>query len=875
MALGLDSLPLPTGVPLARELERFGDAPALIADDQVVSYAELAARVEDVARRLGEQRRLVLVAGANALEPIVAYLGALAGGHPALLTAADRPDVLDGLAAAYDPDVVAAAGGQLDERRDGSAHELHPELALLLSTSGSTGSPKLVRLSHENVQANAEAIASYLQIRDADRAITTLPMHYCYGLSVLHSHLARGAALVLTELSVVDRCFWDLARRERVTSFAGVPYTFELLERTGFAEMDLPHLRYVTQAGGRMAPERVARWAAHGREHGWDLFVMYGQTEATARMAYLPPDLAAARPEAIGVPIPGGSFALEPVDGAGDGVGELVYSGPNVMLGYASEPADLARGREMEALRTGDLARRGADGLWEIAGRRSRFVKVLGVRVDLERAEAVLAARGVPARCAGRDDELVVALERTAGGDVDAGAVRRAAAGALGVPAGAVRVAVVDELPRLATGKPDYAAIARLEAAGDAVAAPSGEAGSDALRTLIAGVLDLDPARVRDSDTFVSLGGDSLSYVQASVRLERALGTLPAGWHVMEIGALATLAERARPAGTGAWLRSRLGLRRLETSVLLRALAIVFVVGTHAGLFTLLGGAHLLVAVAGFNFARFQLGPGSRSARLRGQLATIARIVVPTVAWIAFAALLIAPEYGLVNVLLLNAVLGPESWSSQWHFWFVEVLLYILLALALVLALPAADRAERRWPLAFAAGVLAVGLLGRYGLLDLGVPHTRPVLWLFALGWMAARCAAPWQRVAVTAAVVATVPGFFGDVQREALIGGGLLLLLWAPSVPSPAALCRVAAMLAAASLYVYLTHWQVYRPLIETPLFAVLASLAAGIVYWQVAVRTGRWWSAWIRRGASPPLEGRAAAVATAGRAPRETVVS
>jgi hypothetical protein len=115
------------------------------------------------------------------------------------------------------------------------------------------------------------------------------------------------------------------------------------------------------------------------------------------------------------------------------------------------------------------------------------------------------------------------------------------------------------------------------------------------------------------------------------------------------------------------------------------------------------------------------------------------------------------------------------------------------------------------------------------------------VLWLFALGWLAARCTTPWQRMLGTAAVVNTVPGFFGDVQREALIAGGLLLLLWAPSVPSPAVVCRAAAVVAAASLYVYLTHWQVYRPLADLPLVAVAASFAVGIAYWQLALRVGR----------------------------------
>ncbi len=293
-------------------LAAHGDRPALVTPSGVLTYGELADRVADLRERLGTTRRLVLVSGANDVDAVVAYLAALAGGHPAILVPGDNPKNVASVAAAYDPDVLLQHG-ELVELRSGTVHDLHPDLALLLSTSGSTGSPKLVRLSHDNVASNAEAIASYLDIRTDDLAATTLPMHYCYGLSVINSHLAAGASLLLTDLSVVDGCFWDAVRDYGVTSFAGVPYTFDLLDRVGFEKFDLPSLRYVTQAGGRLAPERVRKYAALGRRRGWDLFVMYGQTEATARMAYLPPDLALTSPGSIGVPIPGGSFSLAPL----------------------------------------------------------------------------------------------------------------------------------------------------------------------------------------------------------------------------------------------------------------------------------------------------------------------------------------------------------------------------------------------------------------------------------------------------------------------------------------------------------------------------------------------------------------------------------
>ncbi|HEY0699151.1 MAG TPA: AMP-binding protein, partial [Micromonospora sp.] len=397
--------------PFARELERYGDRVAVVTEQGTLSYRQLADLVATVGRRLGPTRRLVLLAGANEVGTLVGYLAALTNGHPVLLAPGDRPEAVAALTAAYDPDVVLRSTGadcHLDERRPGSAHELHPELALLLSTSGSTGSAKLARLSAENLLANAASIAEYLGIRPDDRAVTALPMHYCYGLSVINSHLLRGAAVVLTDRSVTDREFWDLFRSAGGTSLAGVPYTFDLLDRVGFADLDLPTLRYVTQAGGRLAPDRVVRYASLGRRRGWDFYVMYGQTEATARMAYLPPDLATTHPAAIGRPVPGGSFTLRPLpDWPEPDTGELVYAGPNVMLGYARDPADLRLGRTVDELATGDVARRGADGLYEVVGRLGRFVKLVGLRIDPDRVETVLRRHRITGCCLGDDEELV------------------------------------------------------------------------------------------------------------------------------------------------------------------------------------------------------------------------------------------------------------------------------------------------------------------------------------------------------------------------------------------------------------------------------------------------------------------------------------
>ncbi|MGP4032897.1 AMP-binding protein [Pseudarthrobacter sp. 1C304] len=852
--------PVLTGVSFAAGLAAFGDRTAVRVDGEAVSYCELADRVDTAARSLGTVRRLVALEADNSLPSLVVYLAALSSGHP-LLILPTGGRAAESLVAAYDPDVLARVeGGEavLEERREGTRHALHPELALLVSTSGSTGSPKLVRLSGDAVQANAAAIAEYLQLRPEDRAATTLPLSYCYGMSVVNSHLSVGASVVLTDLSVVDPCFWDLVRTEHVTSFAAVPYTFELLERAGFADMDLPSLRYITQAGGRLAPERVRAYAQLGRRRGWDLFVMYGQTEATARMAYLPPDVAAGHPQAVGIPIPGGQFRLAPVPGLEER--ELVYSGPNVMLGYAETPADLELGRTVTELHTGDLARRTADGLYEIVGRRSRFVKIVGLRVDLGQVERILADLGVSAAAAGQDGRVVAAVETAAAeSGRDLALIAKTVAQEAGVPRSALHLHPVAAIPRLANGKPDYPAILALHDESAESGTGGGPSGAvDDVRGIFADVLEQED--ISDADTFVSLGGDSLSYVAASVRLERALGDLPRDWHLLPVGELerargaaADLRSAADPGAAGPvraavqkW-RNRL-LAPMETGIVLRAVAIVFIIATHVRLFSWEGMAHVLLAVAGFNFARFQLS-GPPGARLRRQLRTVARVVVPSIAVIGFA-FAVTDSYTWANVFLLNTVLGPEGWTDFSRFWFVEILVHILLGMAALLAIPAVGRAERRWPLAFPLALFGADLLLRFRIIDLPYPGQGPVLWLFALGWAAAASRTLRTRAAVTALAVLTIPGAFDDGYRNATILAGFLALLWLPTLPVPRALHAITGLLASASLYAYVTHWLVYPLFDQTSKgLAVAVSLAVGIAYWAAATRAMNAAERWLRR--------------------------
>lgn len=830
----------PTPAPLIAHLASFGERRALVTAAGTLSYADLARRVEEAAAAYAGGRRLVLLTPGNDVDSVVEYVAALAAEQVVLVSS---PTAAPGLEEAYAPDVVAGPQGR--EWRSGeSRHTLHPDLALLLSTSGSTGSPKLVRLARDGVLANAVAIAETLGIRDTDLAATTLPLHYCYGLSVLHSHLLRGAGLLLTDLSVVDECFWDLVREHGVTTIPGVPHTFELLERAGFADRDVPSVRALTQAGGRMSPERVRAVAELGQRRGFDLFVMYGATEASARMSVLPPDLALTAPESIGRPLPGTSFALSPVEDAGDGVGELVFTGPNVMMGYAESPAGLAAGRTVDALHTGDLARRRPDGLWEVVGRTSRIAKVCGLRIDLDRVERTLALAGTVTAVADAGDRLVVGVVDGAR-PVDAGAVRRAAADSAGLAPTGVEVVVLPDLPRLANGKVDHRALATLADTSaphvphDAAAPRPTAADVTALLARLLGRPEATP-----DDSFVALGGDSLSYVEVSLRLEDLLGHLPAGWPTMPATALAGAAPGRRRRGVA-----------VETNVALRALAIVTIVGSHANLFTLLGGAHVLLAIVGFNLGRFQLGDRSRAERTRAVLRGLARVVVPSVVVIGAVAA-VSRDITWKQAALLTAF-TEWSWSEpRWSYWFVEALALAVLVLAAILAVPAVDRATRRHPFATPVVLTLLLLPTRYDLVGMPGDHVHRahgVLWLLTLGWAMSQARTTRQRLLVSALVLALVPGFFsvGGLDRHVYLTLGLLALTWVQQVRLPALVGPVVGVVAASSLWIYLLHWRVYPWFeVDFPLLATLLSLAVGVVA-AGAVRRGGAALAGVRRRA------------------------
>ena len=291
--------------------------------------------------------------------------------------------------------------------------KVYDELLLCLTTSGSTGSPKFVRISEKNLKSNTLSIAQYLSIDESERPITTLPMYYSFGMSVINSHLIQGATILLTDKTVVQREFWTFLKEQQATSIAGVPYTYETLKAFRFFRMDLPYLKTMIQAGGKLNATIVKEYADFALDKGKRFFVMYGQTEASPRISYLPYEKAVDKYSSIGIPVPGGRMSIIDVEGneitAPNTDGELIYYGPNVCLGYAECRKDLTKGDENNGcLHTGDVARFDEEGLFYITGRLKRFVKVWGNRCNLDAIEQIVKSITTDCACVGVDDLITV-----------------------------------------------------------------------------------------------------------------------------------------------------------------------------------------------------------------------------------------------------------------------------------------------------------------------------------------------------------------------------------------------------------------------------------------------------------------------------------
>lgn len=464
-------------------LEKYKLNAAVFTDrGERLTYEELALAAQSFADAV-QQKGLLFCQCENRLGSLVGYVACMEHHIPIVLLDGSKDlTVLQNLMAIYQPEYVWLSTDKVDGIGGETIHsyasfslqkmhyenevdkpEIYSELALCLTTSGSTGSPKFVRLSEKNVLANAESIAEYLEIDEDERPVTTLPSYYSYGVSVINSHLIKGATLLLTEGTVAQRDFWNFMKEQKATSIAGVPYTYEMLKMMRFFRMDLPHLKTMTQAGGKLNKDIVKEYIEYAQMTGKKFFVMYGQTEATARMSYLPFENAMEKCASIGVAIPRGKFSLIDVNGNSieepDVDGELVYTGPNVSLGYAECRADLAKGDENHGvLHTGDVARRDTDGFYYITGRLKRFVKVWGNRCNLDAIEQMVKAITTDCASAGVDDKITVFVTKQG---LDERIVKLLME-KTGLNSKAFEVRVIESIPKSSSGKIQYAELQKM-----------------------------------------------------------------------------------------------------------------------------------------------------------------------------------------------------------------------------------------------------------------------------------------------------------------------------------------------------------------------------------------------------------------------------
>lgn len=396
-----------------------------------MSYDALNAEAQTLADKIGH-RCLVFSLCRNEIGSVIGYTAFINNGIvPVMVNSHLEEMLLENLLKTYLPEYLWVPKDQAGNFEGMTAeHEaydyvllrtgyevkypLYDELGLLITTSGSTGSPKLVRQSYTNVLDNATSIAEYLKLDDTDRPITTLPMNYVYGLSIISSHFLVGATLLLTDKGLMQKEFWSFFKEAEATSFGGVPYTYEMLDKLRFYRMKLPSLRTMTQAGGKITPELHEKFAAYAAEQGKNFVVMYGAAEATSRMGYLPPEKAVEKKGSMGIPIPRGKFTLVGVDGQEITepftTGELVYEGKNVTLGYAEKGEDLIKGDERHGrLETGDMAQFDTDGYYYIVGRKKRFLKIYGNRVNLDEIDRLIKAEfEIEVASSGVDDHMYI-----------------------------------------------------------------------------------------------------------------------------------------------------------------------------------------------------------------------------------------------------------------------------------------------------------------------------------------------------------------------------------------------------------------------------------------------------------------------------------
>ena len=461
-------------------VDKHNQSKIAIKDDSgyCLTYADICSTIE-VFKKLNLPRAVVFCLCENCAGSLVGYIAFENNKQvPLLLSAELDKGLRSNLETIYTPSyywvperkeqeikgkrILCAYGYVLLETKY-NPYPLNTKLSMLLTTSGSTGSPKLVRHKYGNLEANAENVAKVFSWSVDENGICDLPMNYTMGLNVINNHLVVGASVLMVKTSLMDPDFWEFIKTNEGTNFCGVPFSYEIMRRVGFDKMELPKLYTLAEGGGKLT-DRMFEWiATYAKKTGKRFCATFGTSETSARISFLDPEKALEKIGSIGKAIPCGELFLLDEAGNDDGTitGELGYRGPNVTMGYALCREDLMKDDEFcGEYHTGDIAKKDVDGYYFIIGRKGRFLKLFGLRVSLDETERILKTQypNVDFVCTGDDKKMNIFSTGSEQKDSVIPYISRKT----NLHKSAFRLIIVDKIPRNEYGKVKFAELDKI-----------------------------------------------------------------------------------------------------------------------------------------------------------------------------------------------------------------------------------------------------------------------------------------------------------------------------------------------------------------------------------------------------------------------------
>lgn len=453
-------------------IEKFDKNKIAAIDDkgERITYGELAEYTLPIAEII-PKRSVVFLMCRNTVGCIVSYISMIENDIvPVMLNENIDRELYESLVETYQPQFVSV-DKSLEKKFHYSPvfecqnfvylatgypeYPINEKLELLMTTSGSTGSPKLVRYKKGNLESNARNVAKAWGWTNSERPVCDLLMNYTMGLNVINTHLYVGATLLLVTSNITDIKYWNFIKNERATNYTGVPFSYDLLWKLRFYKMDLPYLTTLSSGGGKLTDQMFISIAEYALENRKRFIASFGTTETSARMAMLDANMAIDKVGSIGKAIPEGELFLLDDDGKliekTEAEGELGYTGPNVTMGYSLTKEDLILDDVFNGMyRTGDVARRDKDGYYYIIGRKNRFLKMLGYRVNLDQCEQLIRNKfNIDCACIGTDAQMTIFITVTDSSDM----VKKYLSEKTGIYLSMFRVIVIDTIPRNSSGK--------------------------------------------------------------------------------------------------------------------------------------------------------------------------------------------------------------------------------------------------------------------------------------------------------------------------------------------------------------------------------------------------------------------------------------